>query len=119
MENISRVLTQVTDWKRLAGLLNVGTNDIETNCAPDPAQASCFRRGVVRRHRDSQRSKDCSKVAEDIAKALEQMGHNLQAQELRKLFGKSAAKLSSPLARDSMPPISQHLGYESIDRYKK
>ena len=119
MESISGVLTRVTDWKRLAGLLNVGNSDILADCAQDLAQASCFRREVVRRYCNSQHSEDSSKVAEDIAKVLEQIGHNLQAKELRKLFGKSAAKLSSPLARDGMPPTSHHLGYESIGWYKK
>lgn len=94
MAAISLVLIDVPNWEGLAGLLNIKTNDISTNCAQSLAQASCYRLGVVRRYCDSQQSEDSSKVAEDIAKILEQMGHNLQAQKLRKLFGKSVVNRS-------------------------
>ena len=90
VEDISRVLADVPDWKGLAGSLNIRRNDIETNCAQDVAQVSCCRRELVRRCCDSQLSENPSKVAEDIAEALEQMNHKRQAQQLRKLeFGKS------------------------------
>ena len=108
METISLVLTDVTNWERLAGLLNIKVIEIKTNCQEDLAKASCYRRGVVRQYCDSQQSEDSSKVAENIAKILEQMGHNLQAQNLRKLFGKSVVNLSSLLGRDGMLPIGQH-----------
>lgn len=96
VENISRVLAGVPNWKGLAGSLNIRSKEIETDCAQDVAQASCYRRELVRRYCDKQSSENPSKVAEDIAEALELMEHTLQAQQLRKLkLGKSAAKRSS------------------------
>ena len=87
VEDISRVLADVPDWKGLAGSLNIRSYDIETNCAQDVAQASyaCHRRELVRRYCDRQLSESPSKVAEDIAEALEHMNHKLQAQQLRNL----------------------------------
>lgn len=86
MEDIVQVLADVPGWKQLAGYLNIRCSDIQTNCAQDlAAQASCYRRKLVRRYCDKQQSENPSKVAEDIAKELEQMDHNLQAQQLRKL----------------------------------
>lgn len=89
MEDISRVLADVPDWKGLAGSLNIRTYDIETECAQEIAQAPCHRRELVRRCCDKQRTENPYKVAGDIANLLEPMGHNLQAHKLRKLkFGK-------------------------------
>ena len=93
VEDISRVLADVPDWKGLAGSLNIRSNDIETDCAlQGVAQASCYRRELVRRYCDRQLSDSPSKVAKDMAEVLEQMNHKLQAQQLRNLqFGKSVA----------------------------
>ena len=99
MENICRVLATVPDWNELADRLNIKSNDIETKCAQDVAQALCYRRELVHRYCNLQLSKDPGKVAEDIATALEQMDQLLQAQQLRELeFGKWVDKLSSPLS---------------------
>ena len=88
MENIYQVLAGVADWKGLAGWLNTRSNDIETKCAQEDAQASCYRKELIRRYCDRQLSENPHKVAEDIAEALEHMDHNLQAQKLRSLeFG--------------------------------
>ena len=96
MEEISLVLTDVPNWKGLAGWLNIKTSDIKTNCAQDSDQAACYRRGLVRRYCDSQLSENPSKVAQDIAEALDKMDHHkLQAQQLRQL-----AKCNSPPGRD-------------------
>ena len=91
MEDIALVLKDVPDWKGLANRLSIGSNDIETNCAVDPALAACYRRELVRRYCDRQPSEDLSKVVEGIAVELEQMNHKLQAQKLRELLGKSVA----------------------------
>ena len=90
VEDIAQVLADVPNWKGLANRLNIRSNDIETNCALGVAQASCYRRELVHRYCNRQQSENPSKVAEDVAEALEQMNHNLQAQQLRNLqFGKS------------------------------
>ena len=103
MEDIAQVLAGVPDWKGLANRLNIRSSDIDTNCAQDVAQASCYRRELVRRYCDTQLSENPSKVAEEIAEALEQMDHTLQAQQLRKLkFGKSVTKRSGPQGWDAM-----------------
>ena len=84
------MLFNVPDWRGLAGSLNTKVNDIEEDCKQDVTPARCYRRSLVRRYCNMQRSKNPSKVAKDIAKALEQMDHKLQAEQLRKLqFGKS------------------------------
>ena len=88
MEDISRVLADVRDWKGLAGSLNIRSIDIETNCAQDVARAACYRRELVRRYCDGQQYENPGKVAEDIAEALEQMDQAFQAQKLMELqFG--------------------------------
>ena len=93
---ISKVLENVPDWKGLAGWLSISSHPIETDCAQDVAQASCYRRELVRRYCNGQPSEKPCKVAGDIANALDQMRHILQAQQLRELkFGKSVAKYSS------------------------
>ena len=93
VEDIAQVLAGVPDWKGLANRLSIRSNDIETNCVPDGDRASCYRRELVRRLCDLQKSENSSKVAEVIANALEQMNHKLQAQQLRNLeFGKSVAE---------------------------
>ena len=91
--DIAQVLADVPDWKGLASWLNIRSNDIETDCAlQGVAQASCYRRELVRRYCDRQPSESPYKVAEDIAEVLEQMGHERQAQRLTKLeFGKSVS----------------------------
>ena len=90
VENITRVLVDVPDWRGLAGSLNTKVDDIEENCKPDVIPATCYRRSLVRRYCNMQQSENPSKVATDIAKALQQMDHKLQAERLRKLqFGKS------------------------------
>ena len=96
MQDISRVLADVPDWKGLAGWLNIRSNDVEIDCAQDVAQASCYRRELIHRYCNRQLSENPYKVAEDIANALKQMDHRLQAQQLRELeFCKSGDKCSS------------------------
>ncbi len=108
VQDISRVLADVPNWKGLANWLNIRSNDIETNCAHGVAQAACYRRELIGRYCDRQLSENPYKVAEDIAEALEQMDHKRQAQQLRELeFGKSVSvKCSSPPVGEGMPPIS-------------
>ena len=90
--DIAEVLADVPHWKGLADWLNIRSSDIETDCAQDVAQASCYRRELVRRYCDRQPSESPYKVAEDIAEVLEQMGHKRQAQHLTKLeFSKSVS----------------------------
>ena len=90
------MLADVRDWKGLANRLSIRSNDIETNCAVDTARAACYRRELVRRYCNKQPSAagDPYKVAEDIAKALVQMDHNHQAEQLRRLqFGEWASNV--------------------------
>ena len=88
MQLISRVLTDVRNWKGLAGWLNIGANAIEEECALDGAQAACYRRALVFICCNRQQSGDPHKVAEVIAEALGEMDHVFQAQQLRQLaFG--------------------------------
>lgn len=79
------MLADVPDWRGLADWLNIRSHDIEGNCATDVAHAACHRRTLVRRYCDGQLSQNPSKVAEDIAKALEMMNHGRQAERLRHL----------------------------------
>ena len=96
MQDISKVLENVPDWKGLAGWLSIESHPIETDCAQDVAQASCHRRELVLRYCNRQPSENPCKVAVDIANELEKMNHRLQAQQLRNLkFGK-LAKCNSP-----------------------
>ena len=116
VEDIAQVLADVPDWKGLANRLNIRSSDIETKCALDGDPASCYRRELVRRYCDRQESENPSKVAEDVAEALEQMNHKLQAQQLRKLeFGKSVTKRSSPQGRDAVSPMLYIPGTRSGD----
>ena len=87
MEDISRVLADVPDWNELANRLNIDSKDIEPKCAQGVAQALCYKRELVRQYCNLHLSEDPGKVVEDIAMALEQMNHLLQAQQLRKLGG--------------------------------
>ena len=94
--SISKELESVKDWKELASWLDVGSNNIETDCAREGSQAACYRRELVRSYCDKQPSGDPYKVAEDIAKALEQMDKNHQAKNPRQLqFGKWVAKATA------------------------
>ena len=114
VEDISRVLADMPDWKELADSLNIRSSDVETNCAQDVSQPSCYRRDLVRRYCDSQQSGDPSKVAEDIAQSLRKMKYEPQAQQLRNLgFGKLVAKHSNPRG---LPPIilSHYFAYQRI-----
>ena len=93
MGKISQVLAEVSDLGGLAGWLNIRSNDIEAKCA---RQGACYRRELVSQHCDRQQSENPSKVAKDIAVALEKMGHIRQAQRLRELdFGKWTVALHS------------------------
>ena len=92
------MLADVEDWQGLAGWLNVEVIPIEERCAQSNSPAMCCRRELVRRYCNRQLSHP-SKVAEDIALALERMDHMRQAEELRHLkFGKWVAKRNSPLS---------------------
>lgn len=100
MEDISRLLADVKDWKGLAGSLNVRSSDIETYCAQDVAQTSCYRREIVRRYLNNQLPKNPRTIVEDIAQALETMNHKIQAQQLREFeFSKSMAKRNTTVER--------------------
>ena len=117
MQVISKVLANVPDWKGLAGWLSIKSHPIETDCAQDVAQASCYRRELVRRYCDRQPSEDPYKVAGDIANALDQMRHILQAQQLRKLeFSKSVAKYSS--LRECLYELCDSRGCSRVEREK-
>ena len=94
--SISKELESVKNWKELASWLDVGSNNIETDCAREDSQAACYRRELVRSYCDKQPYGDPYDVAEDIAKALEKMDHKRQAKNLRRLqFGKWVAKGNS------------------------
>lgn len=106
MQVISLVLADVSDWRGLANWLNIKTIDIETKCALNGDQASCYRQELVRRYCNSRLSGNPCTVAKDISKALEKMNHNYQGEQLRNLeFGKSVAEHSSPVGRDGRSPI--------------
>ena len=93
MWKISQVLADVPNWQGLADQLNIRSNDIATNCALGIAQAACYRRELVSSYCNSRPSGNPYIVAEDIAKALEKMGHKYQANEIRKLqFGECVYK---------------------------
>lgn len=79
------------NWQGLADLLNITSDDIETNCALNTARAECYRRALVRRYCDSQQTTSTSEIVVNIAEALEKMKHKRQAEELRDKFGKSVA----------------------------
>ena len=89
--HITQVLAGVSNWQGLADLLDI-KDDIETNCTLNTARAMCYRRTLVRSYCNNQQTSSTSEVVEDIAEALEQMGHKRQAKELRDKFGKSVAK---------------------------
>ena len=98
MAMISQTLNSVDDWKGLAIWLNIESNTIETDCAQDVAKAACYRRTLVQWYCNKQSSDNPSKVAEDIAKALDEMDYKYQAEKLRQLqFGKWVGKGRSPL----------------------
>lgn len=108
VENISRLLADVTNWKGLAGSLNIRNNDIVTDCTVEQARAACYRRELVRRYCDRQLSDNPSKVAEDIAKALELMDHKRQAQKLRELqFSESVVSCSNTHSVSSLASQSR------------
>ena len=104
------MLADVPNWRGLAGSLNTKVDDIEENCKTDITPATCFRRSLVRRYCNMQRSENPRKVVEDIAGALEQMDHKLQAEQLRKLqFGKSIVNdYSIRTAYYNISPLSEH-----------
>ena len=83
---ISRRLGDVQDWEELAGLLNVNSIEIKTDCAQDLCLAKCYRRELVRHYCDSQQSENPKNVAEDIAAELEKMGNTRQGAQLRESF---------------------------------
>lgn len=89
----------MSNWKGLAGWLNIRSIDIETNCGAEVNKAACYRKALVQSYWNKQGYEDPSKIAEGIAKALEKLDHNYQATQLRKLrFGTlmaSEARLTS------------------------
>ena len=86
MWDIYRVIADVPNWKGLADLLNVKSSDIEANCALDDDRAACHRRSIILRYCNSKSSWNPCEFAEDTARALEEMKHNFQAEELRQLL---------------------------------
>ena len=91
------MLLEVQDWKGLASELDIKIGDqnaISSNCRDN--EAKCHRRSLVQNYCDAG-GLAVEVVAENIAQALESMGHKKQANNIRNLFparGKSAGKLS-------------------------
>ena len=90
------MLLEVQDWKGLASELDIGIGDqnaISSKCKDD---AKCHRRYAVQKYCDAS-GLAVEVVAENIAQALESMGHKKQANIIRNMFpagGKSAGKCS-------------------------
>ena len=86
---ISQELKDVEDWQGLALWLDIESSIIESNCMREVAIAECHRRKLVQCYCNTQPHGNPSKIVEDIAKALANMGYKMQAKKLRKLqFGK-------------------------------
>ena len=90
MQKIAVVLEDVRNWETLAGLLNINSHIIKTNCAPSTDEwAQCYRRKLVETYCEQQSSGDPRVVAIKLADKLEEdMGLKRQADKLRSLFGK-------------------------------
>ena len=81
------MLSDVEDWQGLANWLNIRSDNIKEDCAQSNSLMMCHRRELVHRYCNKHLF-DPNKVAEGIAKKLEQMDHKHQAEELRQLqFG--------------------------------
>lgn len=88
------MLSEVKDWEGLANQLDIESDIIKEDCAQSISRAMCYRRELVHRYCNKYLF-DLNKLAEEIAKELEQMGHNRQAEKLRQLqFGKLVAQQS-------------------------
>ena len=89
MQKIATVLEDVKNWETLAGLLNINSHIIKTNCAPSTELAQCYRRMLVETYCDQQSSDDPRVVAIKLADKLEEdMALKRQADRFRSLFGK-------------------------------
>jgi len=119
-KDISEVLAGIQDWKGLADLMNINSLTSRLNCAPDIAHAVCYRWQIVRSCCNRQLSGNLYKVVEDIAQALEQMDHNHQAAQLRKLeFGKLVANHPYHHISNLSPiPSYQNIGLSKMDTKK-
>ena len=91
------MLLEVQDWKGLASELDIKIGDqnaISSNCRDN--EAKCHRRSLVQNYCDAG-GLAVEVVAENIAQALESMGHKKQANIIKNMFpagGKSTGKFS-------------------------